>query len=239
MRKIGITTHVEHNRSHQENTINMDYIRAVMSAGGLPILVPVTLDFGMLDDYLNLIDGLILTGGCDINPGRYGEINQGLSVDISDERDHMELYLLRGAIQRKMPVLGICRGMQLINIHLEGTLYQDMMAQHHTEIDHVNLENEIDYLSHSVKLNPQSVLAQWLSVDRFRVNSRHHQAIKRLGNGLIAVGFARDGIIEAIEHPDLNLYGVQWHPEDLVSTQKLQHKLFVSFIDDCQKIRRL
>lgn len=238
MRRIGITTQVETNMSHQENTIHMDYIRAVMSAGGLPILVPVTLDFGMLDDYLNLIDGLILTGGCDINPDRYGEKNQGLSIDICDERDHMELYLLRGAIARKIPVLGICRGMQLINTHLEGTLYQDMMAQHHTDIDHVNLESEIDYLSHSVKLDPESVLSQWLSTDRFRVNSRHHQAIKRLGNGLVAVGRSRDGIIEAIEYPELNLYGVQWHPEDLASSQKVQFKLFVSFIDYCLHVRR-
>lgn len=230
MKKIGITMHIEHARNHVENAINMQYVRAVINAGGLPILVPVTLDFGMLDDYLNLVEGMIFTGGCDINPERYNEKNDGLSVDICDIRDQMELYLLNKAIKQAVPVLGICRGHQLINIHYGGTLFQDVMTQYNTEIDHINLEGEADHLAHGVKLDVNSRLKQWLRVDKFKVNSRHHQAIKRLGEGLAVAGRSRDGIVEAIEHVSDDVIGVQWHPEDIFD---LQPDLFIAFIEHC------
>lgn len=230
MKKIGITMHIEHSRKHVENAINMDYVRAVINSGGLPVLVPVTLDFGLLNDYLDMVDGIVFTGGCDINPERYGEVNEGLSVDICDIRDQMELYLLRNAIDRQMPVLGICRGHQLINIHYGGTLYQDVMTQINTEIDHINLEEEADHIAHTVKADPSSRLRQWLGADKFPVNSRHHQAIKRLGEGLKIAARSKDGIVEAIEHQRDDVVGVQWHPEDLIERDAA---LFVAFIDHC------
>ncbi len=230
MKKIGITTHIEHNKNREENAINMDYIRAVINAGGLPILVPVTLDFGMLDDYLRLVDGLIFTGGCDINPKRYGEVDEGLCESSCDERDQMELYLLKNAIKSNKPILGICRGLQLINVHFGGTLYQDLMTQYHTEIDHINIEAESDFLAHTVKFDPSSRLKDWYGESKIHVNSRHHQAIKRLGEGLIVMARSKDGIVEAIEHKVHNVVGVQWHPEDLAH---LAPQLFISFVEHC------
>lgn len=232
MIKIGITTQIEQSKNREENAINMDYIRAVINAGGLPILIPVTLDFGMLNDYLKLVDGILFTGGGDINPLLYNEQNEGLCEEMCFERDQMEMYLLKKAIEESIPVLGICRGHQLINVYFGGSLYQDLMTQYHTEIDHINIESEADFIAHSVKLESTSRIKQWYGESKIQVNSRHHQAIKRLGEGLIITGRSKDGIVEAIEHTSHNVVGVQWHPEDLASYCT---KLFVAFFDQCRK----
>jgi putative glutamine amidotransferase len=237
MKKIGVTTHIEKLHNIQEHAVNMAYIKAVIQADGLPILIPVTINHMMLDDYLDLIDGLIITGGGDVDPELYQQENHGLSLNISRIRDEMELYLIKQSLKRKIPILGICRGMQLLNVYYGGELYQDIMTQYDTDIDHINIEVEADYMAHEIIFEEGSLLAKMMCKNTLMVNSRHHQSVKKLGENLRSTAKSADGIIEAIEHQLDDVIGIQWHPEDMVSLCNCHKKLFTSFVDHCDKLR--
>ncbi|MCK8058739.1 MULTISPECIES: gamma-glutamyl-gamma-aminobutyrate hydrolase family protein [unclassified Fusibacter] len=233
MKRIGVTTHIEKLHNMHEHAVNIAYIKAVIQSEGLPILIPVTINHMMLDDYLNLIDGLVITGGGDVDPLLYKDENHGLSMNISGIRDEMELYLIRQSIKRKIPILGICRGMQLLNVYYGGDLYQDIMTQYDTDIDHINMEVEVDYLAHDVTFEEDSIIGKMMCKSSLKVNSRHHQSVKNLGMGLRITARSQDGIVEAIEHQSDDVIGIQWHPEDLVGLCMCHKKLFTSFIDHC------
>jgi len=185
----------------------------LMAHGALPLLVPSLNVATRLraDDYARALDGLVLQGGGDISPLTYGEI-----VDWSSDalRDAYELELLRAFIACGKPVLGVCRGAQLINVAFGGTLYQDIPTQLPTALHHLDLK-EFDRLRHDVLIEPESHLAGFYSgITQKRVNSLHHQAVKRLGTGLAVEARAADGVIEAIRWTGPGyLFGVQWHPE--------------------------
>jgi putative glutamine amidotransferase len=177
------------------------YAREVLAAGGVPVHLPIDCEPAA---YLPHLDGIVLTGGVDVEPWRYGAEPDGRGT-YEPERDELELALLDGALAADLAVLGICRGLQLINVHAGGSLRQHVPV--HARFD-VDPDGEV----HDVTFHRPSRLAQ-LYGERIEVNSLHHQAVDRLGAGLVVTGRASDGTIEAVEMPGRELIAVQWHPE--------------------------
>lgn len=216
---IGICAAVEHARWGAWDTpahlLPREYADAVRLAGGLALLLPP--DPRALEDpdaWLDLLDGLVLAGGCDIDPGSYGARPHPETTGTVPERDAFEQALARRAIERDLPVLGICRGMQLLNVALGGTLLQHVPdAVGHGE--HRRNPGTFEGNDHEVLLEPGSVAARAAGEERHRVLSHHHQAVDALGEGLTVTGRAvDDDLVEAVELPDARwVLGVQWHPE--------------------------
>lgn len=179
------------------------YARAVVDAGGLPVHLPLDVD---PREFVERLDGILLTGGADINPSQYGHEVDG-SVDIDDLRDELELKLLDGAIELKVPVLGICRGLQVINVHAGGTLHQHVPS-------HTFHDDDGSATVHEVNFELATTLGGIYGA-RHDVNSLHHQSIDALGDDLVVAGRSPDGSIEAIERSDSPVIAVQWHPEML------------------------
>jgi putative glutamine amidotransferase len=191
------------------------YIDAVQEAGGLALLLPPDSRLAEEpDEVLERIDGLMLAGGADIDPSSYGEVAQPETIDTVPERDRFEIALVRAAIERDMPVLGICRGMQLINIALGGTLLQHLPDRygHH---EHRRVLGSFDGADHDVDVRPDSLAIEVVGETRHATKSHHHQGIDCLGAGLVVSGTsALDDLPEAIELPAKDfVLGVQWHPE--------------------------
>lgn len=163
--------------------------------------------------------GLVLCGGVDVAPELYGEQVLNDTVEVFPERDAMEWALLEGAREAQVPVWGVCRGLQVLNVFLGGSLWQDLPSQHPTDIPH-SADNPKDLLVHTVTvLEPQRPLGEILAKETAWVNSRHHQAVKRLADGLVSVAEAPDGLVEAfvLDRPDWWVRAVQWHPENLIA----------------------
>jgi putative glutamine amidotransferase len=196
------------------------YSRALEAAG----LEPVELSPGGTSPAsVEGLDGLLISGGPDIDPSWYGEAPDGAEEPVRD-RDEMEFSLLETALERDMPVLCICRGMQLLNVHQKGSLHQDLASKDL----HRQKKNEN---AHTVDVAEGTHLAEAVGKGaRYEVNSRHHQAVKKLGDGLKVSAYAPDGLVEAIELPDKYwVVGVQWHPEDRINTSEQDRNLFAAF----------
>lgn len=193
-----------------------------LEAAGLEVR-PIAAESGV---GLEGLDGLVLSGGVDLNPKLYGEERHPLADEPSDARDELELGLLREALDRDLPVLAICRGMQLFNVALGGTLEQHIEAcDVHRRYD---LEKRLPV--HEVEVEAGTRLAGILGEGKVAVNSRHHQAVARVGEGLRVSARAEDGLVEGIELPGKRFaVGVQWHPEDQVGTDAVQARLFGEF----------
>jgi putative glutamine amidotransferase len=191
------------------------YVQAVAGGGALPVLIPLGLARPQLAALVARLDGLVFSGGGDIAPARYGGVPHPLVAGVDPDRDQVELDLFAEAMARRRPLLGICRGMQLMNVALGGTLYEDVLAQHPGGIKHQYWPDmPRDRLSHEVTIAPQSRLAAILGSTRAAVNSLHHQGVRRLADGLVATAHAPDGLIEAFELPEHPFaLAVQWHPE--------------------------
>jgi putative glutamine amidotransferase len=196
-------------------TITEAYITALERSGACPVLIPLGLGESRLDDILARVDGLLFTGGGDVHPERYNSQPHPLVDGVDADRDRVEIYLLHQAIRKGIPFLGVCRGLQVINIALSGTIYEDILDQRANSLQHSNFpEKPRDYLAHSIEIVPDSRLSQWLGQPTAQVNSLHHQGIKDLAPGLKASAYASDGLIEAFEIPDHRFsLAVQWHPE--------------------------
>lgn len=194
------------------------YIQAVLKAGGAPVIIPAITDGAVLRELVAALDGLVLTGGADLNPLWYGEEPVEALQTVDPVRDLYELKLLKLAVDRNMPIVGICRGEQLINVAFGGTLYQDIPSQRPAHaIKHVQDLPAVS-ASHHLSVVPGSQLAAIAGTQPLAVNSLHHQAVKTVAPGFRAVAFASDSVIEAIEAwPDRPILGVQWHPESLVA----------------------
>jgi putative glutamine amidotransferase len=201
----------------------------------VPWLIPLLQgDEGTLRAVYERLDGVFLTGGVDVDPSQYGEERQAGCDRADPARDWTELTLVRWALADDKPVLGVCRGIQALNVACGGSLYQEIAGQHPDAIKHdyfPTAEYARDYLAHPVRLAAGSRLGRLLGADEVRVNSMHHQGVKRLAPDLAAVAFAPDGLIEGVERPGRSfVVGVQWHPEELADTQAPHRRLFTEFI---------
>jgi putative glutamine amidotransferase len=213
--------------------MNQTYVRSLEALGALPVMIPLHMSEASLRGIFERLDGVFLPGGEDIDPSNYGEERHPLLGATDKERDRTELLLSRWAIETGMPVLGVCRGVQMINVACGGSLVQDL----HSEFPELDKHDyfppsfERYRISHQVAVEPDSRLA--LAMGRkHEVNSMHHQGIHRVGFGLRVVARAEDGLPEALEAPALPFaVGVQWHPEELAKTDQMSTNLFYNFVE--------
>lgn len=208
------------------------YVEAVAVTGGAPLLIPLNLDDGALRAIYERLDGLLLAGGEDLHPRYYGEAIHEKCGQIDEARDTVELTLTRWALAEDLPILAICRGIQVLNVAAGGTLYQDIASQAPGSLKHDCWpDHPRNYLVHQVTVNGDSHLAAVLGHRRIGVNSSHHQAVKDLAPRFRVVAQAPDSLIEAIEgHDHPFALGVQWHPEDLVEDAPSMRRLFEDFV---------
>lgn len=231
---IGITTFDGVREKRPYVMLNTHYVRAILEAGGIPVLIPNQLSQADMDDLLPRLGGILFTGGGDIRTDLFNGAPHPKVSEVDDERDALELPLLRRVVEEGRPFFGICRGFQVANVALGGTLYTHIPDQHPGAVRH-DLYPHIprDTIAHEVRIEEDSRMAQIVGTPILRVNSLHHQGIKDLAPALKAVGYAPDGLIEAVELPD-HPFGlaVQWHPEWL-TTQPEMRNLFRKFVEAC------
>lgn len=220
---------------YKRTYVNHDYVRSVYEAGGVPLMLPFVdgvEKLGLLAPYLDLIDGLVLSGGHDIDPAFYGEEPQQRLGATWAARDRYDHSLFKGALKKKMPVLGICRGFQIINASLGGKLLQDLSYSEHTLLKHVQGHSP-EVPTHWVQLEPGNPFHE-LYGDKVYVNSWHHQVVAKEGKGLTVCGRSSDGVIEAVSDVSRRILGAQWHPEMMSVASDEMKKLFQYFVNWCK-----
>lgn len=223
---IGISCGCDESRL----TVFQNYVSAIERAGGVPLLLPFYKEQEDLERVLDLVDGVLLTGGQDINPLEYGEGDYGKCGDIVPQRDAQDLAIAKYVVSRNdTPMLCICRGLQILNVAMGGTLYQDLESEGAYD-PHRNDNDPMDAITHDISIDKNSQLYDILNADSLVVNSFHHQAIKQLGKSLRISAKSEDGVAEAIEFAGNTLImGVQWHPERMYDDEQ-QNKLFATLI---------
>jgi len=228
---IGVTTSITVDKIPERAYVNSAYLHAVQQAGGVPVVLPPQLSSSSSERLARGLDGLLLTGGGDIDPAVFGEAPHPTTYEVAPTRDALELSAVRMALERRLPVLAICRGVQVLNVALGGTLFQDVASEPGTEIQHGQQEPR-DQPTHKVQVKAGSRLAETLGTDELEVNSMHHQALKALGAGLVAVAWAPDQIVEGVELTDPSRFvlGVQWHPEEMIKHSEPARRLFAAFV---------
>lgn len=231
---IGVLPNVDgEKKSKIENT----YIRAIEASGGMAILLPYTANPESIDRFIDLCDGFIFAGGADIEPARYGEEKHPLCGETTPYRDQVEFLAFEKIMKTEKPIMGICRGSQLINVALGGTLYQDIPSEIKTDLTHKQ-EHPHSEPAHEANVVSGSLLHSLIGKSRIHINSLHHQAIKELGDGLSPMAVADDGIIEAIARTGKRLvWGFQWHPEKTFDNSEDSKIIFKKFIEECEKNR--
>ncbi len=239
---IGITPDVGRspavrsaNRGEPLVVLQERYARAILEAGGIPLILSVFPSPTAIRELLDRLDGVLLSGGnFDIHPRLYGEEPIQTLGEIKEERTQFELGLLSSALERDLPLLGVCGGAQAINVALGGSLYQDIASQIPNAGEHQQGALK-DKGGHKIKVHDGTKLKQIVGREDLEVNTTHHQAVKKLGKGLIVNATAEDGIIEGIESKEHSfVLGVQWHPEFLTDRDLSQKKIFASFISACK-----
>lgn len=263
--RIGITSWHYRDDDERWEAVLDTYTRAVLEAGGLPMILPIAITEPVLsrvegpvlspepsrrieacaepsrsgpalaEEYLETIDGLILTGGADIHPSFYGQIVLERCGEIDEERDRFEVELIHAARGRDLPFLGICRGLQVLNVALGGTLYQDLSYRAGTDPAHLSPRERRGEPAHGVAIAPGSRLADILGPRDMPVTSTHHQIIRDLAPDLAASAVAPDGVIEAVEGPGRFLLAVQWHPERMARRQPDQLALFRALVEQAKR----
>lgn len=221
---IGITPDYSYgNRSY---TLHEDYITAIETAGGCPLILPPT------DELPDFLDGIVLSGGGDIDPLLFGEEPLHQNGEISPLRDAYEMKLCRQALEKDLPLLGICRGMQVMNIATGGGIYQDIFVQTDTTLKHSQQAPRF-YATHSIFIEENTLLAELWETNRTAVNSVHHQSISTVGKGFVVTARSADGLAEAIAHTEKRFaVGVQWHPEAMKTEE--MGRLFTAFLAAAQ-----
>jgi len=211
--------------------INQSYVRALVAAGCAPVLIPLLDDDDRLRAVYERLDGIVFPGGADVAPEEYGEEPIGDLNVVEAARDRTELTLARWAFADDLPTLGICRGQQVLNVALGGSLWQDLRHQGVTAVEHSDADGRArNAFIHRVRLDPDSRLAQLIDETDIEVNSLHHQAVKTIAPQLRVTGKSDDGVIEAVESPERRfLIAVQWHPEEIDEVPWVQ-RLFAGFV---------
>ena len=206
------------------------YMDGVAAAGGLPVMLPLTEDPAALEQLAALCDGFLFTGGQDVDPALYGQAPDPAMEEVCPARDGMETALLRLALERDRPVLGICRGLQFLNAALGGTLWQDLPSQRPSAVCH-RMKPPYDRVAHEVALVPGTPLHGLLGRDEIGVNSCHHQAVRDLAPCLAPMAQAPDGVTEAAYMPGRRFFwAVQWHPEFSFRTDESSRRIFGAFV---------
>lgn len=245
---IGLTSNFDDNHQYYADqgvgaygqkwsTISNDYSDAIIKAGGIPIVVPISENKEYVKEISDLVDGMIFTGGADLDPLLSRQRPNRKIGKISPERDKEELMFLDYIYnETKKPILGVCRGLQMLNVFLKGNLILDIPSEGY--LDHSLNSNYAWNVSHEVEIEKDSLLYEILGEERLFVNSYHHQGAKNLGQGLRVAARSEDKIIEAIEAEDARkrfLLAVQWHPEMLSQKDEKHIKLFKYFVEVCKK----
>lgn len=229
---IGLLAEVN---EEKKNAMNHSYAAAVEMAGGIPLLLPYSENEKTQRSYVSRLDGFVFTGGADIDPVLFGEEKKPTCGKIFPYRDAFELQMMEKILAAKKPILGICRGVQVINVFFGGTLYQDIPTEYETALCHRQSAPKTEP-SHDILIEDGTPLAALLQKSRITGNSFHHQAIKTLGKGLFVTATAEDGIVEAVTYAgDSYLRGYQWHPERLCGFDGDNLRLFEEFIEECKR----
>lgn len=228
--RIGVTaSRTKENPDVHRVTENMT--RAMALAGAEMITLDFPLNKEEIDRIFPTLDGVIFAGGPDTHPKYYGQEIDPYCGEINEERDELEMYLMKLVMAADLPALGVCRGMQAINVALGGTLHQDVV--HHLGLIHRQPEGTRYF--HDIIFEGDSVLRSLVPSARYPVNSYHHQAVDRLADGLVATAYNPDGLIEAYERPASRfLMGVQWHPEVSYTADSFSRKIFARFLEACR-----
>jgi putative glutamine amidotransferase len=237
---VGITTSITVGAVPERAFVNGAYIRAVQEAGGIPVLITPHFTPEVQAALWQRLDGLVLTGGGDIAPGRFGEARHPTVDEVSPARDELEIDLTRRAVADAVPLFAICRGIQVLNVALGGTLVQDLPSEWPNALSHSQTAPR-HQPTHAVKVMGEGThLGRLLGTLELDVNSMHHQAIKQLGEGLREVAWAPDGVVEGVEMPgdDPFVLGVQWHPEELVAHDQAARNLFTAIVDAARRRAR-
>jgi putative glutamine amidotransferase len=215
--------------------LRRDYYEAILMAGGVPILLPNAEDISQVEPLFELLDGLMLTGGGDLHPSQFGQEPHPKLGETTQARDNLELAAFRFMYEHQKPILGICRGLQVINVALGGTLHQDLSCLPFSTLKHTD-SDQSGRVFHNVSITDGSRLHSIVGANTIETNSSHHQVVDKLGQGLTATAFAPDGVLEAFEHSDYNfLISVQWHPERITDRDHSK-KLFQAFADTAKKV---
>ena len=223
---------------NQNYNLGRKYVDAIIEEAGLPILIPVGNDVVTIDSIMKLCDGLMFVGGSDVDPWYFSQEPQFPTKKIDPERDNFEIELIKSALRELKPLLGICRGMQVINIAAGGDIYQDLSGQKKGVFIHEQNAPRW-HPTHKIKIHPETKLERILGRNELRVNSFHHQAVRKVAPGFKISALSGDGVIEGIEHDSLEFaLGIQWHPEELIKTNTLSKNLFAGLIEASKKGKR-
>jgi putative glutamine amidotransferase len=237
MRKplIGLTPY--HDTDNHDIKMRPTYLRALTAAGAIPVVLPLEASKDDLKQLVDELDGFLFAGGPDVHPFLFGEETREGCGNVSYERDQMELSLLPLILELEKPILGICRGIQILNIGLSGNIWQDIPSQVKREFPIAHTQPfYYDMPSHTVTLKEGSLLSSISGEQVLKVNSMHHQAVKDVAPGLIATAYSPDQLVEAIEMPGYPFFlGVQWHPEYLWKKDDAAFGIFKTFVDACRK----
>jgi putative glutamine amidotransferase len=237
---IGISGHADQSARLPNLSlfaITQTYVHAVEQSGGGPVIIPPHTEQDKLRAIFEHLDGLILSGGGDILPELFGEENGGLLWRVDEQRDRSEIALAQWALAEELPLLAICRGVQVLNVATGGTLIQDIPTQVSNALSHSSpvAGRPLPAIAHDVEVAAGSRLAALVGTGELGVNSAHHQAVKHVGTDLVITARASDGVIESLENPGHPFcIGVQWHPEVMLESQPVMRRLFEGLVEAAQ-----
>lgn len=216
--------------------LGKNYVKSLVACGAIPILLPTVVAPEDWREVYESVDGVLLSGGGDVDPALFGEPAHEKTYGVDRERDAMEVVLARWALQDDKPLFAICRGIQVVNVALGGSLIQDLPSQWKSAVPHDGTAHgfERHEVAHSVCIEPGTHIAQIVGSGELGVNSFHHQALKDVAEGLVVTSRSPDGVVESVEFPGKRHYiGVQWHPEEMAAGREDMMRLFRTFVEAC------